>query len=342
MASRGPLISETPGRASSTSRLGLSLARARSATTCSRRLRATTATTACRRYGCGTGWSNSARDSPQSSATYRARRCQSRKETEDSPAQQAVHVLVEALIARLPDDAEDRSDDERGRWLLAQLLNWHRREAKSFWWRHFYLREELTDEERRDESDALGELTFERDWRDPAPRARSTIYRFRFPPQEHRIRVGGQPYDPATGQVAATVFEVGEDHIDLRLGSGKPAPTPTSLIPDYVGQKPKPESLQRLAQWTIEHGIDAPGEYRAARDLLMRRAPRAGLPGGEALVGEDDVQEAAQRLVLALDETYLAIQGPPGSGKSTGRSADDRRPRGDWKARRRHREQPTR
>ena len=239
------------------------------------------------------------------------------EETEDSPAQQAVHVLVDALIARLPDDAEDRSDDERGRWLLAQLLNWHRREAKSFWWRHFYLREELTDEERRDESDALGELTFERDWRDPAPRARSTIYRFRFPPQEHRIRVGGQPYDPATGQVAATVFEVGEDHIDLRLGSGKPAPTPTSIIPDYVGQKPKPESLQRLAQWTIEHGIDAPGEYRAARDLLMRRAPRAGLPGGEALVGEDDVQEAAQRLVLALDESYLAIQGPPGSGKST-------------------------
>ena len=239
------------------------------------------------------------------------------EETEDSAAQQAVHVLVDALTAGLPDDAEDRSDDERGRWLLAQLLNWHRREAKSFWWRYFYLRDELTDEERRDESDALGELTFERAWHDPAPKTRSTIYRFRFPPQEHRIRVGRQPHDPATGQIAATVFEVGEDHIDLRLGSGKPAPTPTSLIPDYVRQKPKPESLQRLTQWVIEHGIDAPGEYRAARDLLMRRAPRAGQPGGEALAREDDAQEAAQRLVLALDESYLAIQGPPGSGKST-------------------------
>ena len=239
------------------------------------------------------------------------------EQIEDSEAQQAVHKLVDALTAGLPDDAKDTSDDERGRWLLAQLLNWHRREAKSFWWRYFYLRDELTDQERRDESDALGELTFERAWRDPAPRTRSTIYRFRFPPQEHRIRVGGKPHDPATGQVAATVFEVGKDHIDLRLGSGKPAPTPTSLIPDYVRPKPKPESLQRLAQWAIEHGIDAPGEYRAARDLLMRRAPRARLPGGEALAGEDDAQEAALRLVLALDESYLAIQGPPGSGKST-------------------------
>ncbi len=240
------------------------------------------------------------------------------EETEDSEAQQAVQVLADALTDGLPDEAGDWSYDERGRWLLAQLLNWHRREAKSFWWRYFYLRDELTDEERRDESDALGELTFERAWCNPAPRARSMIYRFNFPPQEHRIRVGDKPHDPVTGQAAGTVFEAGEDHIDLKLGFGKPAPTATSLIPHgYVGPKPKPESLQRLARWVIEHGIDAPGEYRASRDLLMRRAPRAGRPGGAALVGEDDAQEAAQQLVLALDESYLAIQGPPGSGKST-------------------------
>ena len=240
------------------------------------------------------------------------------EQVEDSEAQQAVNRLVDDLAARLPDDAGDRSEDEHGRWLLAQLLNWHRREGKSFWWRYFYLREELTDEERRDESDALGVLAFERDWPDPAPRARSSIYRFRFPPQEHRIRVGDQPHDPVTGSAAGTVFEVGEDHIDLRLGRGRPAPTPTSLIPhDYVRPTPKPESLQRLARRVIEHGMDGPGEYRAGRDLLMRRAPRAGRREGQPLRGDDAAQDAARRLVLALDESYLAIQGPPGSGKST-------------------------
>ena len=240
------------------------------------------------------------------------------EQIEDSEAQQAVNELVDELAAGLPDEAGNRSGDEHGRWLLAHLLNWHRREGKSFWWRYFYLRDELTDEERRDESDALGVLTFERDWPDPAPRARSTIYRFRFPPQEHRIRVGDQPHDPATDSAAGTVFSVGDDYIDLRRGSGRPAPTPTSLIPhDYVRPAPKPESLQRLARWVLEHGIDGPGEYRAARDLLMRRAPRAGRRQGQALRGEDDAQEAARRLVLALDESYLAVQGPPGSGKST-------------------------
>ena len=76
--------------------------------------------------------------------------------------------------------------------------------------------------------------------------------------------------------------------------------------------------MQRLARWVIGHGIEAPGEQRAARDLLMRRPPRAGQPAGGALAGRgEDAQEAARRLVLALDESYLAIQGPPGSGKST-------------------------
>ncbi len=240
---------------------------------------------------------------------------------EDSEAQQAVQQLVGELVAGLPDDLDALRDAGRGRWLLAQLLNWHRREQKATWWRYFYLTNELTDEERREESDALGELTFEQSWRDPAPRARSTIYRFRFPPQEHGIGVGSSPRDPETGKGAGTVFDLDGERgtIDLRLGSGKPAPSPTSLIPlDLYRPAPKPESLQRLARWVIEHGLEASGEYRAARDLLLRRPPRAGQSAGAPLARTgEDAEEAARRLVLALDESYLAIQGPPGSGKST-------------------------
>ena len=109
------------------------------------------------------------------------------EEREDSVEQKAVNELADKLCVGLPESFEDLEGDERGRWLLAQLLNWHRREAKSFWWRYFYLVGELTDEERREESDALGELTFEDSWPDPRPRARSTVYRFRFPPQDHAI-----------------------------------------------------------------------------------------------------------------------------------------------------------
>ena len=246
------------------------------------------------------------------------------EETEDSELQQAVQELADQLTADLPENLTDgrslEDPSQRGRWLLAQLLDWHRREDKAFWWRYFQLRDELTDEDRVDESDSLGRLSFVGSRADPTPRSRSTIYRFRFPPQDHKIEVGDRPHDQ-DGMTVGEVFAVDDRAcvIDLKLGSSRAAPAPTSLIPyEYVDPGPKPPSLWDLAMWVIEYGIDAPGPYRAARNLLMRNPPRAGQGNDEELSGDgEDAQDAARRLVQTLDESYLAIQGPPGSGKST-------------------------
>ena len=243
------------------------------------------------------------------------------EEQEDSEEQKAINELVDALCAGLPDNIEELDGNERGRWLLAQLLNWHRREAKSFWWRYFHLMGELTDQERREESDALGELTFEASWPDPTPRSRSTIYRFRFPPQDHAIRLRGRPHDPDTGSAVGEVVHVDDDEgvVDIKRGRNQPPPTPTSLIPhDLVRPQPKPESLQRLARWVLDHGIEDAGPHQTARDLLARRPPRLGQGEGQPLRQEgDDAPDAARRLAAGMRESYLAIQGPPGSGKST-------------------------
>ena len=243
------------------------------------------------------------------------------EETEDSEAQRAVNALVDALISVLPDSIEDMDDVERGQWLLAQLLNWHRREAKSFWWRYFHLANELTDEERFEESDALAMLTYQESWPDPAPRARSTIHQFRFPPQDHSVTVGSRPHDPETMRPVGMVAHLDDDRslIDIRLGNTSPAPTATSLVPfGFFGPGPKPESLQRLARWVLDHVMEGPGEYQAARDLLARRAPRfVGSEDQVLLAPGETTETAARRIAPSLDQSYLAIQGPPGSGKST-------------------------
>ena len=243
------------------------------------------------------------------------------EETEDSEAQRAVNELVDALTGGLPESVEQMGDVERGQWLLAQLLNWHRREAKSFWWRYFYLVNELTDEERLEEPDALAMLMFESSWPDPAPRARSTIYRFRFPPQDHAIKLDSSPHDPETGKSVGTVVLLDDESgvIDIKCGSTRPAPEARSLIPfDLVRPSPKPESLQRLANWVLENGIEGPGEFQSTRDLLTRRYPQFGRSLGQPLLLEaEGVEDPARRLVLKIERSYLAIQGPPGSGKST-------------------------
>jgi len=66
----------------------------------------------------------------------------------------------------------------------------------------------------------------------------------------------------------------------------------------------------------VANGIDSPGDYRAARDLLLRNPPRliAGHP--LKMSPNESVIEAACRVGLALDSSLLPIQGPPGAGKT--------------------------
>jgi len=105
--------------------------------------------------------------------------------------------------------------------------------------------------------------------------------------------------------------------VDLKRGKNSQVPHPRSLIPfDYYDPKEHVGSLLRTAEWALGHDIDADGDNRAGRDLLLRRGPRlVGGIGPERLPGENDLH-AARRLALALDRTTLAIQGPPGSGKT--------------------------
>ena len=244
-----------------------------------------------------------------------------REDTEDSEAQKAVNALVDSLTSNLPESTDQMTDSQHGQWLLAQLLNWHRREDKSFWWRYFYLVNELTDEERREESDALAGMTFESSWADPAPRTRSTIYRFSFPPQEHAIRQGSNPRDPKTELSVGTVFHLDDElgTIDIRLGNTRPRPTATSLIPfeffDLPPQAGKPATHGALGdRQRRRQPRTVPGNPRPAHSPPTRfHNP----PGQHLRLDGEHVADAARRLVSSIDDSYLAIQGPPGSGKST-------------------------
>jgi len=228
-----------------------------------------------------------------------------------------IKEIADRLTDGVPADAAERSPAQHARWLLAQLLSWHRREEKSFWRRYFTLMNDLTDEDRIAEKEPMGRLTYV-GVVDQVKRSR--IHRYRFPPQEHAIQVGRDVRDPATRGSPGSVVAIDEAActIDLSRGTASAAPHPTSLVPfDYVATDPLRESLLRIGEWVAAHGIEADGPYRTARDLLLRLPPRAGQRADEALAhAHEDVSSAAVRLALALDETYLPIQGPPGAGKT--------------------------
>jgi uncharacterized protein len=231
---------------------------------------------------------------------------------------QEIRALAARLLDLLPTDEAQWTDEHRAYWLLAQMLEWHRREEKSSWWENFRLCE-LSDDELQEDRNALGGLAYVAEVEHIK---RSTVHRYRFPPQDHAIDRAQAVHDPRTGRSAGTVVAF-DDHnrtIDLKRGTASQVPHPTALVPfDIVGSTVLSESLFRLASYVAEHGIAGAGQFQPARELLLRQRPRALGSFDRTLIGEDgQLTPSAKTLVRSLgcETSVLPIQGPPGSGKT--------------------------
>ena len=239
--------------------------------------------------------------------------------SEPSPALtdwlQAVEERIGGLTGGLA--ADDPSLQAQARRLLADLLDWHRREEKSQWWRWFELKDKLTIEELVTERDAIGGLGFAGDLR---TEGKSLVRRYRFEPQDHGFHIGDKPLDKDTGAGAGTI--VGLDDtvgtIELKRGLSSSWPHPRALIPAKpIESHAHRAAMLRVADAVIVGGIDGDGPYRAVRDLLLRLPPRR-VDGSDARLARpgEDVLQTAMRLGGDLRDGVLPIQGPPGTGKT--------------------------
>src|SRR5262249_32878824 len=157
---------------------------------------------------------------------------------------------------------------------------WHRREEKAPWWEYFRLRE-LSDEALLDENAALAGLMFA----ERVERGRVAVDRYRFPLQETAIREGSElelpgPEGGSFGKGVA--IDLNARTVDIKKAGRFEDLHPISVFAHkVVGTPVQAQSLMRLGAWVADHGIDAPGAHRAARDLLLGRGPRLiGHAGG--------------------------------------------------------------
>ena len=232
--------------------------------------------------------------------------------------------LTERLAGDVSADALKRAEDPdaNGRWLLAQLLGWHRREDKSAWWRYFELIT-LTDAELLNEREPLAGLEL---LGEPVQDKKSLVYTFRFPPQDHRIDTESAVFDAVTGMGAGTVAELDETNRIVRLRRGPrfaDDPLPTALVPrEIIPTLEHRESLLRTGELIARDGLANPApraegdpDLGAVRALLLRARPGAE-PGAPLVIDGETPLQAAVRLAPQLAGRVLPIQGPPGSGKT--------------------------
>jgi uncharacterized protein len=225
--------------------------------------------------------------------------------------------VMARLLEGVSPEPEERDEEGQARWLLAHLLEWHRREEKAAWWEYFRLRD-LPLDEYFDERSALADLAFVAT---VGGTARRPIHRYAFPPQDHDIRRGDEVCLPDGSKIGEVDdLDLGAHTVDVqhsgRWANERPA---RIFVKRNVPSGSKPAALLELGRWVAGQGIDAPGAHRAARDLILRRPPRliSGARGlGHRGPSADDEVARACRLGSELDHGVLPIQGPPGTGKT--------------------------
>ncbi len=233
----------------------------------------------------------------------------------------AVQDLERRLTQGITPVESEQGPEDKATWLVAHLIDWHRRESKSAWWR-FYDLMTHSDDQLLEEKEPLSGLDYVGIVEGGGTR-QSHDHRYRFPAQEYDVE-GIEVHDPQLPEgetrtgLAVAVDDTART-VDIRRLKSWSGQHPSAIVPlNIFRAAAQQDALMRFGDWVAANGIasDAP-EWRAARDLLLRRPPRAGQDTGEWLKREDEPgKDAACRLAPLLDGTTLAIQGPPGSGKT--------------------------
>lgn len=228
--------------------------------------------------------------------------------------QKRVAALAAKLTASIPVNPAERSEGQQARWLLAQLLDWHRREDKAVWWDYYRLRD-MKDDELLEERSALAGLRHEGHVRMVK---KSSVERYSFPKQETEIRRGDKLCYSELNIGTVERIDIGERMIEIKRAGKNTAMHPTSVFVDGRGPKWEvlAESIFELGKRISECPEGKEIRNSPAWELLLKNKPRLNRGETLAALGAETTVETACRIGSALTGSVFAIQGPPGAGKT--------------------------
>ena len=206
---------------------------------------------------------------------------------------------------------------------LAWILEFHRREAKPVFWRLFE-RLGLSHVELLDDLNCLA--CCERTRREafkPTPRARNLAYEFQFDPAQEFKGASNSFYllgleDENGKYLKANYLEEFSDLPNglIVLQMKQESSDLITIVPDeHVNANPIPHSIYQV----VEGYESGQLERCAIIDFLNRSKPVIKNYKDDPIASSNDPNQRLQQVINSvknLDNSYLTIQGPPGSGKS--------------------------
>ena len=219
-----------------------------------------------------------------------------------------------AARAKVAEQLRLREKEDSTAKVLAELIDFHRRESKPVWWR-FFDRCQSEPEALRDDNGCVAEVTAVGE---PVPEKKSYIQTYQFDAAQECKLTAGSRSEVAFSHAKDIKFHLFA--IDLNAGTlvlkatkakletfGGRFPSHGSLVAiEHVSPQPIPEALAAVAESHLNDSLNA-----AARSLISRKAPA----GVKVIDGESTIDRAV-RVARQMNGDCLVIQGPPGTGKT--------------------------
>lgn len=223
-------------------------------------------------------------------------------------------ALRESLVA----DHDASQPGSHARWLLGNLVEYHDRESKPAWWKHFE-QAAMSPAQLWDDSEAVANLV---DQGFVEKVKRSNVYELSFDPQQpHKLKpdtrsMADYAKDAKGSHRGITIHSVDlvAGRVQIKQAASSDLPMPQHLISSApINTTSLHEAVIEVAEhWQQDGSSD---RLPAIRDLLLRRVPRLAANAPLMHDGES-ATDAVVRLAGQLDNSCLAVQGPPGTGKT--------------------------
>ena len=202
--------------------------------------------------------------------------------------------------------------------LMSDIIGFYNREDKPAW-REFFERKGKSDEELIEDPECIGSMILTGE---PTPEKRSFIYRYKFEDQDFKLRknkraIIANNQDIEQKDAAGTIIDIDYKDMYVLLKRG----TSQGLLPSILSIGPdKPTQSSKFVSNTYSFAdslIKNEKKYSALKNILDKKHPVInGIKEGEKIILTNNFKLEIPKVISNLKDSYLYIQGPPGSGKT--------------------------
>ena len=204
---------------------------------------------------------------------------------------------------------------------LSDIIGYYQREMKPSW-REFFSRKDLSDDELIDDRECIGNMKLTSIFQDK----KSYVYKYIFPEQEYKLKekkraIIANNTDPDRADYAGTIQELDQIKrtVILRKGISKDQKKLPKILSIGEGlmNHDRFENLNNNIYKFCDNILDNKDGYDAIKSFLNKDIPKIkGLKQGDKIIKSENFEEEIPKIILNLQDSYIFLQGPAGTGKT--------------------------